>query len=73
MKGKIDVYGCLEIERAGVMKEQYCPYAIEARCGDYCPKFREPRLMPETGRYELDICEHLTLFFDEFEDERVEP
>ena len=58
MKGKIDKYGTLYIERAGEMKDQLCPYASECgspiACSDTCPLFGEPvfdedRKMQVTG------------------------
>ena len=49
MKGKIDSQGFLHIERAGVMKEQLCPFQsldtnplYGKECGDWCPLFGEP-------------------------------
>jgi hypothetical protein len=74
MKGKIDKYGTLYIERAGKMKDQLCPYASECGspipCSDTCPLFGEPR--PETGTASaiLDLCQGKKLFFDKFTDER---
>lgn len=46
MKAKIDRAGWLQVERAGVMKTQYCPYSSTEGeglqpCGDWCPKFEE--------------------------------
>ena len=44
MKIKIDKYGHLWLERAGVMKKQYCPHApdLQMCCGTWCPLFGEP-------------------------------
>jgi hypothetical protein len=43
MKIKIRKDGFLEIERAGKMKSQFCAASrLTSRCGDWCPKFREP-------------------------------
>lgn len=46
MKAKINSNGFLEVERKGGMREQFCPYAVDASgnrgiCGDWCPKFDE--------------------------------
>lgn len=74
MKGKICKDGWLSIERAGQIKEQKCPYQLEAgrceRCGDWCPKFREPEKVP-SGEIQLGICGTI-LYFSEFEDLRGE-
>ena len=48
MKGKINSYGNLLIERAGKMKPQICPAGFDenrlpAFCGNWCPLFGEPR------------------------------
>ncbi len=42
MNFKIDLSGCLEIERAGGMKLQHCPHDYDSFCGDWCPHFGEP-------------------------------
>ena len=50
MNGKIDKSGQLNIERAGKMNKQYCPFDAGAAlsegspcsCGDWCPLFGEP-------------------------------
>lgn len=80
MKGKIDENGWLNIERAGEMKEQECPFAN--MCGDWCPLFGEPdttitkiafmggTLVNEKAETRLKIC-RAELLFDEFSDERV--
>lgn len=70
MKGKIDKDGLLEIERGGKIKSAKCPFDFSARCGDWCAKFGEP-LSHVTGRKMIEICHGQTLYFDEFEDERV--
>jgi len=82
MKGKIDKYGALYIERAGKMKDQLCPYISECgspiACGDECPLFGEPKptmdiglygRSEKTGQTTIEIC-HRDLIFDEFTDER---
>lgn len=63
MKIKIDKYGHLWLERAGVMRQQFCPYMPTAAgtCGDWCPLFGEPRGVSEppdghAPRYLLQIC-----------------
>ncbi len=74
MRGKINKNGCLEIERAGVMKEQFCPERIGGFCGDNCPLFCEPEEIENSkfGKYELALC-HQTLYFNELIDQRGEP
>lgn len=42
MKAKINKLGQLSIFRKDKYKEQYCPRTIDDKCGDWCPKFREP-------------------------------
>jgi len=82
MKGKIDKYGALYIERAGKMKDQLCPYISERgspiACCDECPLFGEPKptmdiglygRSEKTGQTTIEIC-HRDLIFDEFTDER---
>ena len=79
MKGKIDEDGNLYIERAGKMKQQFCPFDVKP-CGDWCPLFGEP--MDNTMSWttvdghigghkttELELCRK-KLYFDEFTDER---
>lgn len=72
MIGKINKDGCLEIERAGTMKLQYCPFDTagnsDAHCGDWCPHFGEA-VVSEPG-WELPACRHW-LYFTEFTDERI--
>ena len=86
MKIRIDRDGWLEIERAGFMKLQECPYDVEtedcgrARCGDWCPLFGEleERHEPIYGdgigpvnAIELSICKRVWRCKpDDFEDER---
>jgi len=50
MKIEINEYGNLLLERAGKMKEVYCPYALgidgdvngwDTHCGDWCALFGE--------------------------------
>jgi len=56
VKGLIDRKGQLKIERAGILKYQFCPYrnlsevddSTEAVCDDSCPLFGEPVLMTFT-------------------------
>ena len=61
MKIKIDADGILWIERAGVLKEQFCPFDPGdgddkcVMCGDWCPLFGEPF---DGG---LTICQGRTL------------
>ncbi len=75
MRGKINKYGCLEVERGGVMKKQWCPLNnAEGECGDWCPLFCEPEEIENSkfGKYELALC-HQTLYFNELIDQRGEP
>jgi hypothetical protein len=45
MKIVIREDGTLELERAGKMRRQYCPFAADhPSCGDWCPHFGEPSL-----------------------------
>jgi len=76
-KGKIEKSGCLQIERAGKLKDQDCPFNSEAvRCGDHCPLFGEPEqyLDGTNGRehtgWSLKICQDRELRFETFTDER---
>ena len=42
MTAKINCLGCLEVERTGNFKAQFCPYtAVRVACGDWCPMFKE--------------------------------
>ena len=82
MKGKIDVNGCLCLERVGQLKLQDCPYRslVEGKyrfaCGDWCLHFGEPEdfriLHPgdKLCRIELSCGSGRMLYFDEFTDER---
>lgn len=83
MDGKIDAKGVLQINRAGTMKMQGCPYGDFGFgvCCDECPLFGEPEpeYSPEvddddgmherTGGVLLTLC-HKTLVFDSLVDER---
>ena len=42
LKGKIDEYGLLHIERRGKMRKQSCPFTDDTACGDWCPLFGIP-------------------------------
>ena len=77
MKGKLTKDGALVINRAGKEREMSCPFVTgnaslvqEYTCGDWCPLFAEPA-GNDKGAF-LELC-HATLYFEEFEDERVEP
>lgn len=78
LKGKIDKDGILSIERAGVMRQQMCPYSYSnqlpvfsaTQCGDACPLFDEPYPERGTTSVMLCICHEKRLFFKEFTDER---
>lgn len=71
MKGKIDKDGVLHIERAGVMRQQWCPQS-GGHCGDWCPHFGEPKYDRGREATVIDICSGKRLVFDEFTDERVQ-
>jgi len=71
MKGEITKNGTLVIYRSGKERRMSCPFvSSEATCGDWCPLFAEPA-GNDKGAF-LELC-HATLYFEEFEDERVEP
>jgi hypothetical protein len=73
MKGKINKLGYLEIERAGKLVRQACPFCDVGGCGDWCPQFGEPfELSPgvEGSATGIDICHGRYLSFSEFTDER---
>lgn len=85
MKGKIDKCGGFQVERAGKMEGQRCPFSMDlGACGDWCPHFGEPEkahvlsksIDGETvtqiclGGIELTICHGKEFTFDEFTDER---
>jgi len=42
MKGEIDKYGCLRIERCGKLSLQFCCYNKPTACSDECVLFGEP-------------------------------
>jgi hypothetical protein len=73
MKGKIDKGGWLFIERAGKLKDQFCPYlhwepSGPAGCGDWCPLFDILESYPD-GNVFVKLC-RTTLTFAAFSDER---
>lgn len=79
MKGKIDKYGFLYIERAnGIYKKIKCPHGSQENfCGDWCALFGEPDLMkitliPDVKENSLKLC-NKKLYFDHFTDERKDP
>jgi len=77
MKGRINFLGHLQIERAGKLKDAFCPFADrETHCGHWCPLFGEPSnevvIDIEDGavdRVALPICKKV-LLFEELTDER---
>lgn len=77
MKGKLNEFGNLSIERAGKLKLQLCPGGegeASAACGDWCPLFLEPKnlqVAKSQEKWVLDLCMN-TVIFDEFIDERKE-
>ena len=78
MKIQIDENGWLLLERAGGLKNQYCPKQPEdSYCGDWCPLFGEPEL--KGNIICISLCERnisckeedfVDLRFKEFEDLR---
>ena len=75
MIGRIDANCYLWIAKDGKKSiSQYCPYQsgeVSGRCGTYCPLFSE--LYGDAhGRVVIDICQGVSLTFDEFSDERKE-
>ena len=70
MKGKINNDGYLNIERAGRMRVQYCPWNSPYRniYGDWCPHFGEIECLDL--RIELSCGNGRMLCFNEFTDER---
>lgn len=74
MKGKVNSIGRLIIVRGNkTEQEQWCPFADDLSCGDWCPLFGEPKI-PNNSRFTvLDICQGRTLTFEKFEDERGAP
>jgi len=76
MKGNIDIRGNLHIERAGILRPQFCSYK-DIPCGDHCPKFGEPREDYITTRNAISItglvlplCTRDQLFFTVLIDNR---
>jgi hypothetical protein len=78
MKGKIDKNGLLQIERAGKLKGQFCPWTDTennpSSCGDWCPLFHEGNLISKPGKETIfiDLCRR-QIVFTEFADERPRP
>ncbi len=64
MAGKIDRDGLLWLMRRGTMRQQLCPHTDNQPCGDWCPKFKEPKNMA------LTICAEQT--FPGIIDDRIE-
>jgi len=71
MNGKIGKDSSFYIERAGILKKQYCPY-VEAptECADSCPLFGEPDYQTEEDLTVLELCNGKVLFFESLTDER---
>ncbi len=76
-KGMIDASGNLSIDRAGEMKEQYCPFdptildeeqSESVHCGDWCPLFGEPCYVTSDNT-SIEICRRI-LGFEVFKDMR---
>jgi len=68
LEGEINPDGVLCIKRAGILKNQVCPFTAALNCGDKCPLFHEPRWISKSACC-LDICE-TTFHFDVFHDRR---
>ncbi len=78
MKGKIDTFGTLKIERAGNMITQICPHVYgmaahlgveEVTCGHHCPQFGEPE-DKSPSVITLELCHGKKLSFTTLEDQR---
>ena len=70
MKGRIDVHGILNIQRASKMQQQICIYSKEF-CRDSCPAFNEPTL--DHSYVHLTLCKPIGLMifdYDNFKDDR---
>ena len=76
MKLKINQSGSLEIERATGFKPQTCIFSnVETvKCGDWCPKFSEPELMPREMLVQIGLCHNdcVIASVEDFIDERSE-
>lgn len=83
MKGLIDKYGQLHIERAGKIKIQQCRWKTISRgnltfhmpCSDVCPMFGEPSTQgvdPDTHWTHINLCDGNGIVFEQngFEDKR---
>ena len=72
MRGGINASGGLWIVKDGKKSiPQYCPYQsreVSGRCGTHCPLFSE--LYRDAGRVVIDICQGVSLTFDDFVDKR---
>ncbi len=73
MIGGISANGGLWIVKDGKKSiHQYCPYQsreVSGRCGTHCPLFSE-LYRDAYGRVVIDICQGVSLTFDDFEDAR---
>lgn len=83
MKGMIDKYGQLHIERASKMKIQQCRWKTISEenqkyymtCSDVCPMFGEPARVgfdPDTNWTHINLCDDNVITFEQngFEDKR---
>lgn len=73
MKAKINKNGFLSLERAGLLKEQACPYTqAEGHCGDWCPLFYI-NWLPSGDSIVVDLCKtnHI-IKLEDFTDDRRE-
>ena len=71
IKVKISEDGNLSLNRAGKLKQQYCP-RHEGTCGDHCPLFEEPfEDSHTTGVITVCLCDTtITCEKDEIQDDR---
>ena len=73
MIGGISANGGLWIVKDGKKSvSQYCPYQsreVSGRCGTHCPLFSE-LYWDAYGRVVIDICQGVSLTFDDFADRR---
>lgn len=75
MKALIEKDGNLSLERGGIMKLQFCPFAPEKdtiQCGDWCPLFNTS-LLTINGIYfhSIELCKkEYHIAQDDFTEER---
>lgn len=69
MKAIIDTNGWLEIEKGPGYVQQWCINDSEARCGHWCPFFKNPLVDLVGGLVYLELCDEV-LTFSKLEDKR---